>query len=62
MNKGEKIESAIKKKCQENLENDFYDWCESCGFTIPDFNEFLANGKCAFNSRHQFDEVLLGKN
>ena len=35
----EKIAYAIKKECQRAS---LYDWCDSWGITIDEFDEFLA--------------------
>ena len=39
--KAETIAYAIRKECQRSS---LYDWCESWGITIDEFEEFLANG------------------
>ncbi len=45
--KGEVIEYAIKKKCQEYS---LVDWCEEFGFTVDEFYKFLEFGRQGFNS------------
>ena len=47
MTKGEIIQYAIKKKCQEYS---LVDWCEEWGITVDEFNKFLSLGMQAFNS------------
>ena len=37
----ETIAYAIRKECQRCS---LYDWCEDCGITIDEFEEFLSNG------------------
>ena len=45
--KGEIIENAIKKKCQEyNLA----EWCKTWGITVDEFYSFLEFGRQGFNS------------
>jgi len=45
--KGEIIEYAIKKKCQEYS---LFDWCKEWGITVDEFYKFLELGRQAFNS------------
>ena len=40
-NKAETIAYTIRKECQRSS---LYDWCESWGIIIDEFEEFLANG------------------
>jgi len=47
MTKGETIEYAIKKKCQEYS---LVDWCEEWGITIDEFYDFLKLGRLAFDA------------
>ena len=47
MTKGETIEYAIKKRCQEYS---LVEWCEEWEFTVDDFYKFLSLGRQAFNS------------
>lgn len=47
MTKGETIEYAIKKKCQEYS---LMDWCDEWNITIDEFYKFLELGRQAFNS------------
>ncbi len=47
MTKGEIIEYAIKKKCQEYS---LMDWCDEWDITIDEFYKFLSLGRQAFNS------------
>lgn len=45
--KGEIIEYAIKKKCQEYS---LVDWCKEWGITVDEFYKFLELGRQAYNS------------
>ena len=45
--KGEVIEYAIEKKCQEYS---LVDWCESWGITVDEFYKFLKFGRQGFDS------------
>ena len=45
--KGEIIEYATEKKCQEYS---LVDWCETWGITVDEFYKFLELGRQAFNS------------
>ena len=47
MTKGETIEYAIKKKCQEYS---LVDWCEEWDITVDEFYKFLEHGRQAFDS------------
>lgn len=46
MTKGETIEYAIKKRCQEYS---LVEWCEEWEFTVDEFYRFLSLGKQAFD-------------
>lgn len=46
MTKGETIEYAIKKKCQEYS---LVDWCEEWGISIHEFRYFLECGRIGFD-------------
>lgn len=47
MTKGETIEYAIKKKCQEYS---LVEWCEEWEFTVDEFYRFLEFGRQAFDA------------
>lgn len=46
MTKGETIEYAIKKKCQEYS---LVDWCEGWNITVDELQQFLTFGRTVFD-------------
>lgn len=49
MTKAETIKYAISKECSRFS---LIDWCEECGFTLDEFEEFLDNGVKKSNTGH----------
>lgn len=49
MTKGETIEYAIKKKCQEYS---LIEWCKSWDITVDDFYKFLKFGREKFDKEN----------